>query len=93
MKFGATKLLARFAVDLQYHRIPPEVIDRAKACILDTLAVCLYGSTKPWSRTVSNFVHDSGLRGRSTVLGKNWQAQRLMQMLRPSNIRPRRWVR
>lgn len=75
MNIRATKLLARFAVDLEYRQIPPEVIDRAKACILDTFAVSLYGSTKPWSRTVSDFVRDSGLRGRSTVLGENWKAQ------------------
>lgn len=74
MNAGATTVLARFAVDLQYRRIPPEVIDRAKVCILDTLAVCIYGSTKPWSRTVSNFIRDSGLKGRSTVLGESWRA-------------------
>lgn len=75
MNAGATRLLARFAVDLQYRQIPAQVIDRAKACILDTLAVSLYGSTKPWSQTVSQFVRDSGLRGRSTVLGATWKAQ------------------
>jgi 2-methylcitrate dehydratase PrpD len=72
---NATQRLARFALELNYKRIPAAVIDRAKACILDTLAVSLYGSTKPWSRTVSEFVRDSGLRGRSTVLGENWMAQ------------------
>lgn len=72
---NATQKLARFALDLNYRRIPAAVIDRAKACILDTLAVSLYGSTKPWSRTVSEFVRDSGPRGRSTVLGQKWQAQ------------------
>jgi 2-methylcitrate dehydratase PrpD len=75
MKIGATKLLARFAVDLNYRRIPPEVIDRAKACILDTLAVSLYGSTKAWSRIVSEFVRDTGVTGHSTVLGESWKAQ------------------
>jgi 2-methylcitrate dehydratase PrpD len=75
MKIGATKLLARFAVDLNYRRIPPEVIDRAKACILDTLAVSLYGSTKAWSRIISEFVRDTGVTGHSTVLGESWKAQ------------------
>ncbi len=72
---NATQQLARFAVDLNYRGIPAEVIDRAKACILDTLAVTLYGSTKPWSRTVSRMVRDLGIRGRSTVLGGGWQSQ------------------
>ena len=72
---NATQRLARFAIELNYRRIPREVIERAKACILDTLAVSLYGSTKPWSRTVSGFIRASGLRGRSTILGMDWKAQ------------------
>jgi 2-methylcitrate dehydratase PrpD len=72
---NATQTLARYAVELKYRQIPPEVIERAKACILDTLAVSLYGSTKPWSRTVSGLVRDSSLPGRSTVMGENFAAQ------------------
>ncbi|HME62150.1 MAG TPA: MmgE/PrpD family protein, partial [Candidatus Binatia bacterium] len=72
---NATQRLARFANELSYGRIPKEVVERTKACILDTLAVSLYGSTKPWSRIVSGFIRDSGLRGRSTVLGENLSAQ------------------
>ena len=72
---NATQRLARFAIELNYRRIPKNVIERAKACILDTLAVSLYGSTKPWSRIVSGFIRDSGLRGHSTVLGENFFAQ------------------
>ena len=72
---NATQRLARFAVDLKYRQIPAEVIEHAKACILDTLAVSLYGSTKPWSRTVSEFIRDAGARGRSTVMGENFSAQ------------------
>src|SRR6476660_10287890 len=70
-----TRRLARFALDLKYKDSPAEVIDRAKACVLDTLAVCLYGSTKPWSLTVAGFVHDSGLRGQSTVVGMGFSRQ------------------
>ena len=72
---NATQKLARFALDLRYKQIPAGVIDRAKACILDTFAVSLYGSTKPWSRTVVDFVRDSGNRGDSTVFGASWKAQ------------------
>jgi 2-methylcitrate dehydratase PrpD len=72
---NATQRLAQYAVDLNYRSIPKEVIERAKACILDTLAVSLYGSTKPWSRTVSGLIRDSGARGRATVLGEGFSAQ------------------
>ena len=71
---NATQRLARFAIELNYRDIPNDVIERAKACILDTLAVSLYGSTKPWSRIVSGFIRDSGLRGHSTVLGEKFYA-------------------
>lgn len=71
---GATQILANYAVNLRHGQIPREVLDRAKACILDILAVSLYGSTKPWSRAVVSFVRASGANGRSTVLGQKWRA-------------------
>jgi 2-methylcitrate dehydratase PrpD len=74
MKIGATQRLARFALDLSQTQIPPEAIDRAKDCILDTVAVSLYGSTKPWSRSVVEFIHDTGVNGHSTVFGERWKA-------------------
>jgi 2-methylcitrate dehydratase PrpD len=74
MKIGATRRLARFALDLSPRRIPPEAIDRAKDCILDTIAVTLYGSTKPWSRIVIELVQDARMSGHSTVLGEGWKA-------------------
>src|SRR5690349_5064899 len=70
-----TKRLAEFALALDYRRIPAEVIGRAKDCIVDTLAVSLYGSTKPWSRTVVDFIHQSGNHGVSSILGTKWKAQ------------------
>jgi 2-methylcitrate dehydratase PrpD len=71
---NATQRLAAYAVNLRYGQIPREVLDRAKACILDILAVSLYGSSKPWSRSVVSFVRGSGASGRSTVLGEKWLA-------------------
>ena len=69
MTIGATKQLARYVVNLRYRDIPPEVISRAKDCLLDTITVALYGSTKPWSQSVVQFVKGLGLAGRSTVFG------------------------
>ena len=71
---NATQRLANYAVNLRYSEIPSEVVDRAKACILDILAVALYGSTKPWSRAVVSFVRASRAKGRSTVFGERWKA-------------------
>jgi 2-methylcitrate dehydratase PrpD len=75
MKLGATQKLARFAVNLSHRQIPPEVFERAKDCALDTVAVALYGSTKPWSRSVVEFIRESSSEGKSTVLGQSWKAQ------------------
>ena len=71
---NATQSLARYAGKLRYRDIPSEVIERAKACILDTLAVSLYGSTKPWSKTVSEFVRSAGSKGNATILGGKHKA-------------------
>ena len=71
---NATQKLARYAHQLNYRQIPSEVIERAKACLLDTLAVSLYGSTKPWSKMVSDFVLASGAKGNSTVFGSKRKA-------------------
>jgi 2-methylcitrate dehydratase PrpD len=75
MKLGATQKLARFAVNLSPRQIPPEVFERAKDCALDTVAVALYGSTKPWSRSVVEFIRESSSGGNSTVLGQSWRAR------------------
>lgn len=71
---NATQTLARYALKLRRHDIPSEVIERAKACMLDTLAVSLYGSTKPWSKTVSDFVRSAGSKGNASVLGTKHKA-------------------
>ena len=71
----ATQLLARYATGLRYQEIPPEVISRIKDCIIDTLVVTLYGSTKPWSRSVVNYVASMGHKGSSTVFGERWKTQ------------------
>lgn len=71
---NASQTLAHYALQLRYQDIPPEVIERAKACMLDTLAVCLYGSTKPWSKTVIDFVQRSGSKGKAAVLGTKFKA-------------------
>ncbi|MGH7846585.1 MAG: MmgE/PrpD family protein [Candidatus Binatia bacterium] len=74
MKNGATQILARYAVGLKFRDIPGDVISRAKDCILDTLVVSLYGSTKPWCRSVANYVRGLGGTGSSTVFGERWKA-------------------
>jgi len=65
---GETRTLAEFATALRYEDIPAQAIAIAKACIIDTIGVVLFGSTLPWSRIVADYVHHVG-DGVSTVLG------------------------
>ena len=65
---GETKALAEFATALRYEDIPAPAVAIAKACIIDTVGVVLFGSTLPWSKIVADYVHHVG-DGPSTVLG------------------------
>ena len=66
---GETKALAEFATALRYEDIPAQAVAIAKACIIDTVGVVLFGSTLPWSRIVADYVHHTS-DGPSTVLGR-----------------------
>ena len=66
---AVARTLAGFAAGLTYDRIPPEVIARAKDCIIDTVGVAIFGSDLPWSRIVVDYAQRYGSGGRSTILG------------------------
>ena len=65
---GETTALAEFAATLRYDDIPAPVIAITKACIIDTVAVALFGSGLPWSRSVEEFSRHVGSGGKSTIL-------------------------
>src|SRR4029077_8790247 len=67
-----TKALAEFAAGLSYDDIPAPAVAIAKACIIDTVGVVLFGSTLPWSKIVADYVHHVS-DGPSTVLGQNFR--------------------
>ncbi|WP_428487251.1 MmgE/PrpD family protein [Rhodopila sp.] len=61
----ATGDLAAFASGLTFEDIPPEVVQRAKQCLLDGIGVCLHGAALPWTRMVQDMVIAEG--GNATV--------------------------
>lgn len=61
--------IATFVANLDYTAIPNEVIQRAKDCLLDSLGVGFYGSSKPWSQIVTALVQGQEVKGSSSVLG------------------------
>ncbi len=69
---GETKALAEFAAGLRYEDIPAPAVAIAKACIVDTVGVVLFGSTMPWSRIVDDYVQHVG-NGRSTILNSGFR--------------------
>src|SRR5215472_3225761 len=61
--------LAEYAAGLKYEDLPPAVVQRAKDCIADTVAVILLGYDLPWSRIVVDYAKRNGAGGRSRILG------------------------
>jgi 2-methylcitrate dehydratase PrpD len=68
MELGVTAKLARHARGLGYEDLPPEVIEKAKDCILDQIGVELIGSTLEWNKIAYRYVLEMGGRGESTIV-------------------------
>jgi 2-methylcitrate dehydratase PrpD len=60
--------LGRFASKLSYGDIPPAVVENAKTCIIDTIAVCIFGAQFPWSRAVAGYAARYG-GGSCSIIG------------------------
>jgi 2-methylcitrate dehydratase PrpD len=66
---AALHTLAEFAVNLKYDSIPPEVLERAKDCVIDTVGACVFGSQLPWTRTVIEYAKRNSAPGECSVFG------------------------
>jgi 2-methylcitrate dehydratase PrpD len=66
---GATRMLAAFVSELRQHHVPPDVINKAKACVLDTLGCMLFGSTLPWTRIVAEQACEQGGAPQALIIG------------------------
>ena len=64
-----TVRLAEYAAGLRYEDLPPDVVQRAKDCIADTVAVVVLGNGLPWSRIIAAYAQRVGAGGRSRILG------------------------
>ena len=63
--------LAEYAAMLRYDDLPVDVVQRAKDCIIDTVAVIVLGCRQPWSRIVTTYAQRVGAGGRCRILGTN----------------------
>lgn len=66
---GPTRELAAFVAGLRFEAIPPPVIEKAKACVLDALGCMLFGATLPWTRIVAEVVREEGGAPQATLIG------------------------
>ncbi|MDA0655208.1 MAG: MmgE/PrpD family protein [Proteobacteria bacterium] len=64
-----TQELAKFASELTYDQIPPEVIELTKDCIIDTIAACTFGSELPWSKMVIAHATTTSGPGKVNIFG------------------------
>jgi 2-methylcitrate dehydratase PrpD len=66
---SAAQTLAEFAVDLKYESIPPEVLERAKDLVIDTVGACTFGSQMPWTQIVIEMAKRNSAPGECSVFG------------------------
>lgn len=66
---SASRQLAAFAASLRYEDIPAPVLERARACIIDTLACCVHGASLPWSAATAAYARRYGGAGPCTLFG------------------------
>ncbi|MQG28272.1 MAG: MmgE/PrpD family protein [SAR202 cluster bacterium] len=71
---GITQTLAKFASNVNYEDLPPDVVDRAKYFCLDFAGVTLNGSTTDSAKAVVRALDDVGRSGPSTIVGTNKRA-------------------
>jgi len=65
----ALQTLAEFAVSLSYERVPREVVERVKDCVIDTVGACVFGAELPWTKTVIGYAQRNSAPGECSVLG------------------------
>src|SRR5688572_13525581 len=62
--------LIEFTHALKLESLPPDIVNRAKGCLLDSLGCMLFGSLQPWSKIMAEEVLSESPRGRSTIVGR-----------------------
>ena len=65
----AAQALAKFVAEFTFDKIPNVVVERAKACIIDTVAAAMFGSRYPWSRIVVDYACRYGGNGSCSIIG------------------------
>lgn len=64
-----TRALAHYAAGLRYESLPPDVIRRAKDCLIDTVGAILFGHSQPAGRIAVEQMCAIGRGGTSRIIG------------------------
>ncbi len=70
MSVTPTQRLAAAAAGFSAATLPPDTLERAKDCLLDHVAVSLYGMRQPWSGFVADMVAADGGAPQASVYGR-----------------------
>ncbi len=62
--------LVEFTHGLKLESLPPDIVSRAKGCLLDSLGCALFGGLQPWAKIMADEMIADGSRGASTVIGR-----------------------
>jgi len=65
-----TAKIARFATGTGFDDLPPAVVEKVPACVLDWIGVTLGGAKHPISEILLGFVQELGGKEQATILGK-----------------------
>src|SRR5262245_955058 len=77
MEEGITERLAAHAATVRYEDMPPDVIEKAKDCLLDQIGVELIGSTLDWNKIAYRYVVEMAGRPESTIVNYGTKAPAL----------------
>ena len=62
--------LVEFVHGLKLEALPPDIVQRAKGVLLDSLGCTLFGSLQPWSKIMAAEMLAEGSCGHSTIVGQ-----------------------
>ncbi len=65
----AAEVLGKFAAEIKFSDIPPEVATRGRDGLIDTIGAATFGSQLPWSRMVADYAQRYGSGGPCTLIG------------------------
>ena len=65
---GATKSLAKFAAELEFNKIPENILNYLKLLFLDGVGCCIHGNTLEWTKTLEEVVTNYN---QCSIIGTN----------------------